>query len=319
MKLKEIYFIKGVAIVGVIIIHSYVIDKSNLFFYWTNQFLGQLTRSSVPIFFIVSGILASYSFKTRTLDLKSYWKKRFLKTVIPFISWSIFYYLFIENIKTIYGSGYPIKTFLLGYIHLYYLVVSFQFYLLFPLIRELLKRINHYFMLLMALGVNCTLYIFGVTAKENVMVWIFYLILGCIIGLRYDQIFLRVKKVNMSVFLLLWITTLSAVIADFYINNHSSAMRMVIIPYSVASFFFLLKLGSHECKMQYIGQNSFGIYLIHLFPIMILRNWPIMNKVPWSLALVVPITFVSSLLSVGVFKSFPLTKRLVGDWGVPNE
>jgi surface polysaccharide O-acyltransferase-like enzyme len=86
----------------------------------------------------------------------SFWRKRFLYVGVPYVAWSLIYFL-ADNSRLD-----PVSSAALAFwqdllngaarYHLYFLLVSMQIYLVFPLIRALLKATRRHHMVLLGLA-----------------------------------------------------------------------------------------------------------------------------------------------------------------------
>jgi peptidoglycan/LPS O-acetylase OafA/YrhL len=113
-------------------------------------FLDQLSRFTVPAFFFLSGFGLAQQFRDRPEPLKDYYRRRLFKIMAPFFLWSAL---------TIYRPWGALKAlpwgedtgtavletlrifFLKGFDYQYYfLIVIFQFYLVFPFILKVSRR-----------------------------------------------------------------------------------------------------------------------------------------------------------------------------------
>jgi peptidoglycan/LPS O-acetylase OafA/YrhL len=95
-------------------------------------------------FFAISGFVLVYSMKDRPLRLSRFWPHRFLYVVVPYVTWTAIYYGY-SIVGPAHGS-FSVATFGrdLAYggamYHLYFLLVTMQLYLVFPLILTLVRR-----------------------------------------------------------------------------------------------------------------------------------------------------------------------------------
>ncbi|MFD2420586.1 acyltransferase [Amycolatopsis pigmentata] len=103
--------------------------------------LGAVTivfHVSREVFFLLTAFVLTYSTTRRKPHWPSFWRKRFLFVAVPYLTWTVLYFL---------ADGPPLRAdvfwqdLLTGTAryHLYFLLVSMQIYLVFPLIRELLR------------------------------------------------------------------------------------------------------------------------------------------------------------------------------------
>ncbi|MBO5328140.1 MAG: acyltransferase family protein, partial [Clostridia bacterium] len=94
MKIKYLSFLSVLACFAVVVLHAngtfWTFDTS---FRWVSaNVLESIFYFAVPVFFMISGAtLIDYR---ERYDTKTYFKKRVLKTLIPFLFWSVAYFLF---------------------------------------------------------------------------------------------------------------------------------------------------------------------------------------------------------------------------------
>lgn len=140
--------LKGLAIVPVVIIHVlaylpgiYTISKNQLFYIA----LDQLGRYCVPLFLLLSG----YAFSVRYTDAKITWvefmKSRVLKLIPLYVLWSGVSWVLLNGIPAWSSPGvHPSFWFLLltggADYQLYFVVLIFQLYALFPWLLIWMKR-----------------------------------------------------------------------------------------------------------------------------------------------------------------------------------
>lgn len=91
--------------------------------------LNSITRSAVPVFVTITGItLLEYRSKYNT---ETFFKKRFLRTLVPFVIWSVIYVIWNEINA---GNGFPSAgDFMMGIMNCKATNVFWFFYLLFGL------------------------------------------------------------------------------------------------------------------------------------------------------------------------------------------
>jgi len=149
-KITEIDIVRAFAIFAVVLIHAtseatYIPAAgtvSQKFFYSINQF----GAFAVPTFILISGLVLFYKYydKWTARDSLHFYGKRLISVVYPYLAFSAFYLVYYGYQNT--GQlAFDIPTFLdklpwgdASY-HLYYMIIIFQFYLLFPLLITLAK------------------------------------------------------------------------------------------------------------------------------------------------------------------------------------
>lgn len=149
--------LRVIAILAVIAIHITTktlatldlnIDSSPFSF-----FINQAARFAVPLFFLISGFVLELNSKSG-LSYVNFFKKRASKIVIPFIFWSITYFLLAPE----YGiyklfSFYFLTVLIQGMAayHLYFIPTLILFYLAFPFLHSLMRFLKNPFILALIL------------------------------------------------------------------------------------------------------------------------------------------------------------------------
>ena len=94
-RIKYFDTLKFLAISGVIFLHCFILKKNIEIFHFNIVNLNQLGRFGVPLFLLISGALLL----NREIELKSFFKKRFIRICYPLFFFIIiayvFFYLFI--------------------------------------------------------------------------------------------------------------------------------------------------------------------------------------------------------------------------------
>ena len=144
--------LRGICMLGVIGIHigSLALAPNNFTLY---LLLEILSRYSVPSFFFISGYGLACTDKGllsgSRLNYIDFMKKRLRGAGLPYISWSLFFMLYIWLILPPgFVSWNPLHVayvlfFGLGCYHLYFMVILLWFYASYPLWRRLLRIIIH--------------------------------------------------------------------------------------------------------------------------------------------------------------------------------
>ena len=96
------------------------------------------------VFFSLTGFVLIYSTAGRALKLGNFWRKRILYVAVPYVAWSAIYYAY-----TVLGPAHATPSLSVfgtdllyagAEYHLYFLLVTIQLYLAFPLIRRFVQR-----------------------------------------------------------------------------------------------------------------------------------------------------------------------------------
>lgn len=118
---------------------------------------GLFLRYTRYSFFALTGFVLTYQYRHRELKVWPFWRRRYKLIGLPYIVWSLVYWTYgryelvgFHGLKQIVATGAGIKTAIKSIIydlltgsaqyHLYFLSVSMQIYLVFPLILWVLRR-----------------------------------------------------------------------------------------------------------------------------------------------------------------------------------
>lgn len=97
-----------------------------------------LFHVSREVFFLLTAFVLTYGTSKRKPHWPSFWRRRYLFVVVPYLTWTVVYF-FANGAPFRFGAF--VQELLTGgaRYHLYFLLVSMQIYLVFPLIRALLR------------------------------------------------------------------------------------------------------------------------------------------------------------------------------------
>jgi surface polysaccharide O-acyltransferase-like enzyme len=117
--------------------------------WWALNIINSITRAGVPIFFMLSGYLLLND--SRTSNFKSFYKRRFVKILVPFIVWDIIYFLFnsIQSGQTISPALFFTQLIDQGSeYHLWFVYTLAAFYLIMPFLKLIIDKCSDNQMLL---------------------------------------------------------------------------------------------------------------------------------------------------------------------------
>ncbi len=143
-RIKEIDFLKGLAILAVLLVHTswnFIRSDELNGVIISNAFINTFSRFAVPLFIFVSSLVLSYKY-FHNLDKKSFYSKRIKSIILPYIIFSLFYMLCeIAYLSRIPNAEEVIINWIIGgYGYLWFLVLIMQLYILFPFIVNIYKR-----------------------------------------------------------------------------------------------------------------------------------------------------------------------------------
>lgn len=317
-RLPQLQVVRAIAIMGVIIVHSTSYATLNMLastHYWLYNFLNIFMKFGTPTFIALSSFVLFYNYIDRPLDrilVTSFYKRRLLYIVIPYVVFSLFYFSFSQ-----YLNGSPlslhemassfIHKLLTGkaYTHLYFVFINMQFYILFPLFLWLFK--SHPRLARWAIPLGLVLqwafvlgnkYYFQVDNRGSWSLSYFsYYMLGATLGIYYHQLKTwlivcrnHVSAARIGVWLLLWMMWLGSGLTHVYmwyenrlygISYNSTLFDLFYSLYAFTSVLVLLQLsfvlyrGGRSLTgrvLARLGSLSFGIYLIHPFFLLLYRR-----------------------------------------------
>lgn len=342
-------FIRTIATIAVIIIHSSgeIVNNFNHTDWnnwWVCNFFNSATRWSVPLFVMLSGALLLSPDKIEPNI--SFFRKRISRVFIPFVFWSIFY--FIYTYRDPFYDGTPLPWYDIRenikvtdvYFHLWFISMILGLYLLTPFFRVYLKaatkRDLEYFILLWFVLVSISSYHpkFFIVKFLGWMGYSGMYILGYYLktyGLPYPKIAYRIG----------WVCFLSTAPLTYYYSAQygvfNGAVYLYLAPttilYSATFFDWLLTIdwesfGNKHPKLwgaiHYFAGISFGVYLFHAYVLDCLKNGYFGFKLyndnilghPVNSAIAVPIVVFTVLIIctfvIGIAHKIPILKKLVG-------
>jgi Predicted acyltransferases len=137
---------------GVVSVHIVSVYNNQLKGWGIDTILFSSFHASIEVtrmaFMFITGFVLFYVYYERDYNVFGFWKKRFLLVGIPYLFWNIAYLLFIRAVYSpdlfhSFGSflnlfGESLSRGNLFY--MYYILVTLQFYLFFPLMLALLSK-----------------------------------------------------------------------------------------------------------------------------------------------------------------------------------
>ena len=268
---------------------------------WTVlSFVQELTRTGVPLFFMISG----YLLLSRPIDnVAEFYKKRFMKVFIPFIIYDVLYY-FCYTYQN--GAEYSVIGFLRELVnngsayHLWFIYTILFLYILIPFMKMIIDKCD--FKLLMLFFV---ITIFQTTIKpfinsvangyitfyftpDAMFGYFGYMLLGYILG-SYD-ITVKIRNIiylaGISFFVIIPVLSMRSVIGggDYlfhggYMLNHYAEAAAIFV-------FCKYNMNRKSTIIKSLSSVSFGAYFIHVFILIFLRRYgfdarPSLQMVYW--------------------------------------
>jgi peptidoglycan/LPS O-acetylase OafA/YrhL len=259
------------------------------------------------VFFALTGFVLVYSSMDRPIRLGSFWRKRLLYVAVPYVVWSAVYYGYAvlgpAGLRpSLTGFGWDLLYGGAEY-HLYFLLVTLQLYLAFPLIARFVQRTAHRAGRVLALVATLNLlwlatvaYVpspggaagwFWDHAYELLPTYAMYVLGGCYAAAHFDAIrhfgqthsrrLLQVAGASAVLALVVYAVQLPLMAprtADQVIQPGMvfSCIAAVIVLYLVASM-WAEGPRRHQLAIAVLSDASFGVYLAHPLVLQILTDY----------------------------------------------
>ena len=314
------------------------------------EMLLHFTREA---FFALSAFVLMYRYRER-LSIRPFWRRRFWLIGAPYVIWTIIYSALglittpLAPSAALIQLGRNLITGAACY-HLYFLIVTMQFYLLFPAFRWLLQvtRGWHQWLLIggavLQVGINAGLHAAHPTGFAEqlwhfdgsfVGSYVFYLLLGGVAALHADRVQDWVLAHPVAVVVALVLTGaaaegwyLSSVYGGVPVPIACDVFQAVTVPWCIAVITALFALGVAWAARKGTGlgsqairigsDRSFGVFLVH--PMLLLAwmlgpyGW-LSARMPAVLSAMLAFAAVvsASLLLVEIFRRSPVSLVLTG-------
>lgn len=306
--------------------------------YLASHIINSVCNFAAPVFYMITGAtLMDYS---ERYDTKEYFKKRLIKTFIPFIFWSFAAFLFCKYYMHFDVSWNPLemiaKTFNYGYINLYWFFMPlFGIYLLIPVLTNLKDKYRVFRYLLIA-GVLTAMTLPTICLLLNIE-YNSNLKLSAAIGFSLYPAagyFLDRSELTRKLRILIYIAGLSGLAlfffgspvlkdsGEYYSTFHDLFMSnsgLACFLWAAAVFVFFKQLfgrkrfSDRALKIiKTLSGLTFGIYLIHYYLLMpAVRELSIdCTGLIWKIGGAIALYVICALIVFGL-KKIPLIKRLV--------
>lgn len=335
-------YLRSLSCIAIVLLHvsgSYwsAVDTGTSEFLFMTIYNG-LTRFAVPVFMMLSGAFVLDIHKETDMS-KCF--RRFGKLLLNFYLWSAFFAFQGIGLKLLTGKSVTLELwknslerFLWGHYHMWFVFLILGFYLIVPIVRQVVesKKVTEYFLLLWIL---LRFLIPGLTVWVNltsVNIWISRLDLNIFVGyLGYFILGYYIRKHGISnnkkwiiyvlgvmglVYSLVQTVVQSGQLGENVETFYSPSTWNVLF-FSIAVFtFFALRRGMHlgERVINKVADYSFIIYMIHPFFLEKLNVIGI-TTVSFNCLISIPILtlgiFVLSYLSAAILKRIPWVKTWI--------
>ncbi|HEY5110858.1 MAG TPA: acyltransferase [Acidimicrobiales bacterium] len=325
-----------------------------------------LTRFSRDSFFFISALVLTYTYlEAKPFNFGHFWKRRLILTGLPYLAWTIIYYVFISAEPV---SNYPfydlpyhylispsglhefLTLLVTGYYQLYFIVVLFEFYLIFPLLLAWLRRARRWHVHIMV-GAMFWQIFYDESIRHHLLPFVqggkletrlilsypIYLLGGMIVALNYRAFHLWMLR-NAKVVLGLTVVAAALAVGLDYVTGssfvttvlapNSDVLAPLAILYNAGAVLCLYLLGVYlvsrhrsartRSVVASTSKASYGIYLSQMIWIpMLLRashKADVRAHVPWPFVVVAVliVVFMLGYVFTEIVMRTPLGPFVVG-------
>ncbi|MGD7053956.1 acyltransferase family protein [Sutcliffiella horikoshii] len=335
--INEIYWIRAIACLSVVAIHSFTRTKNKFDLPDTTiDFIVNLQLMmmfATPMFVLIFEVIVGNAYHNRIP--KGFFKKRFLYLFLPFVFVPYLYVLFnvIYNDFAMSNVMRALERDLIyaGW-HGYFILIILQFVVIHALFVKFFTKVPMWIMLIVSFVLNVTyLYMvafhremFPIIMQENYSYirlpfvgWIFYFTVAYYVGKNLEKVRAS-RKWGLPLALIATGISLYYVYDMYYSRTITSlgSVRLDIMFYTVTLFFVLFFTFSYVFKVpkvvMFISKYAFSIYLLHLLSFNIAMKYlPKMNIILYSFTLFI-IGIFGSVLMARLISLFPFGKYIIG-------
>ena len=298
-------FLRGLAIMMVVGIHTYTLGKDS-------TVVRQLLNTAVPLFIAISGYCLSQKRMENKDDYLFFLKKQFPKVYLPVLVWSLPLYA----IALYSGSSIIKQTILLlscGLSIYYFVAFIMQCYVVLPVINNYISGNKRMVVIVSCLisfaWIPGVMYMNTIQGKGIPLIlyagplpcWLMFFVLGVMIGHKPER--------NYSIILPMVIAVLGFILSvietDYLLDHYGKGVGikpssfiysagMIFLMFSNKVENLIRRTGAIYRFIIWIGSLSFGIYLVHCYFIsFFVKRLPIDSwLLQWSLALFLTVVFI---------------------------
>ncbi|MCD9022300.1 acyltransferase [Cohnella silvisoli] len=327
-KLLELDLFRAICILSVILIHAtsfatVKMTENNL--YGVYNFLNIFSKFGVTSFIFLSGFVFFYNYYPQPLTaakFKTFYRNRLLYILVPYFLFSAFYFLLrwyqnkkpwdLSDLLPSFGGDLLTGQ---AYTHLYFIFITIQFYLLFPIVLLLFQRFKWLAASAVILGIVVQ-WAFFLLNREYWQVpirgswsltYFGHYFLGAWLGIHYDRIksWLIIAKENITrskiiLWIIMWGLCLSSgfIYVSMFYRAKIYGTRFtnlqydglwdiftLLFPFLLLQVCFLLGKRIQTTwwvgRLNHLGVVSFGVFLIHPLVLLVYRKFPVNGGSPW--------------------------------------
>ena len=359
--LNQIDLIRVLTFASVIAVHdiSFTTDANGV----TPNALLTILHFTRSTFFFLTGFVLVYTYRERKLVAGNFIKRRLSLIGIPYLAWTLLYF----GLQQVDGQWMSVPQAVdtlwdqlikgTAWYHLYFLLVSIQFYLLFPLVLAFLRatRRHHVKILIVsaALQVATTMALTYLpdqgsdpiigplwnNANSFILSYQFYLVAGCLAAFHYEQFHAWISShtrliiglfVGTLVFSEVWYFAFVAVGTVAWKATGVMQPEMILWYSAVILAMYAVGIawsrrkadGAMHRLVRAASTRSFGVFLVHpamlWFFLWVNHGWfPAHLSGVWFSLASYCFAIAASLVFVEIVIRSPLSRILVGRERIP--
>jgi len=340
-------FLRAIATIGVIIIHvsSPLVKMSygrNIPFWWIGNIADSSVRFAVPLFLMLSGA----TLLDREYKLGEFYKRRFLRVLLPFLFWVIVYWVYRWCMLNARQQPHELQSILHWAVnlflkegvskHFWYIYMILFIYLMVPFIGRGLHRLSNSTVLYLLVGwvvlafmlksVPLNMYNWsGDYASRFLGYFLYtgYLVLGYYLS-KLSATSVRTRYIASAFFLL---TILVSAGLTYIFSKQAHRLDLTLYSYLtintiIQSIAIFVGIKDSEFRHSFfttilhtISNYSYGIYLVHILVIGIFFNhgifWTMAHPLV-SLPLVTLLTLMTSFALIYCLRKIPFGNYISG-------
>jgi peptidoglycan/LPS O-acetylase OafA/YrhL len=304
------------------------------------------------VFFALSGFVLVYSYLNKPVPMRSFWPRRFLLVGVPYLVWSALYVL-LPWLHAPTGSPWSLvpdylHAILTGtaYYHLYFVLVTMQIYLLFPLLMLLVRKTRGHHGILLAVSGALQVVLSGFNIYKpgslhylhivsNVSTYQGFIVLGAVAADHAPTLLAWVRSHRRPIALIVagvGVATLVVYLVQFELGFSPFAaanpIQPVIMIWSVAIGLAFLAFGTWWADRRrpgsgsarfvaFASDRSFAIFLAHPLVLWFLLwigdgLFPRVIARPWLTLVMYLLVVGGSVLIADVFRRTPVSLAFTG-------
>jgi peptidoglycan/LPS O-acetylase OafA/YrhL len=304
------------------------------------------------VFFALTGFVLMHSYLARPVPMRKFWPRRFLLVGVPYLVWSAIYVV-VPWLTAPRGSVLSLVPDYLhdvitgtAFYHIYFVYVTMQIYLLFPLLAMLVRKTrgHHVIVVVISMAIQIILSAFSfyqpgsvqwIHIVSNVITYQGFIVLGAVLADHASEFLGWVRSHRRLIVVITAVTAVATLVV--YVIQWENGLPLIqsanpvqpsIMVWSLAIGLAFLAIGTYWADrrnpegrfaktVDLASDRSFGIFLVHplvlWFLLWIGNGW--FQRViprPW-LTLVMYIAVVAgSIAVVELARRSPLSLALTG-------